>query len=91
MTTNGYRSNSAATFSRSTRSRTTLVENDPKFVASSELTSSNIYGPIIDRRPRNLWVDRLLAMFCIKLSSSPLPITGKEHIQSEILEGTEVC
>jgi len=89
MTTNGCRSNSVATSARSSKSRTTLVENDPKFVASSELTSDDTYGPFIDHPPRNLWVDRLLAMFCIKSSSSPLPITATEHIKPEKLEGAE--
>lgn len=91
MTSNGCRSNLVATSATSSTSRITLVENDPKFIANNELTSCDTDKAIIDHPPRTLWVDRLLAMFCVKSASSKLPIISKEYIKPETLEESEVC
>jgi hypothetical protein len=92
MTSNVYRPNLVATSVRSSKSRITLAENDPKFIANNDLASGDAAPEnIIDNPPRTLWIDRVLAMFCAKLSNSTLPIIEKEYVKSERLEGSEVC
>jgi hypothetical protein len=91
MNSNDYRSNSVAASARSNKSRTTLVDNDPSFITNNKLRSGDTYKAIIHNPPRNIWVDHLLAMFCVKLSSSTLSTIRKEYVKPETVKGSEVC
>jgi hypothetical protein len=88
---NRHRSNLVAASARSSKSRVTLVDNDPNLTANNESISDNTYEVVTYHPPKYTLVDRLLGVFCVNGSKRKQPIMRKEYVQPKTPEGSEVC
>jgi hypothetical protein len=91
MPSNRYPSNSGAASAQSIPPRTSLAEDDLSFIAKKDLRSGDANEGIINRPPKIPWLDHLLAIFCVKSSSSTLPINAKEYPKQDTFDWHEVC
>jgi len=87
---NRRRSASITPSQRSSRSRITLVENDPDLVADDVVKSEGINKVVIYKTPKYTWRDHLRGVFGFKVSKGKEFFVEENFEQPEVLQEPEV-
>jgi hypothetical protein len=90
MPANRRRSASITPSQRSSRSRITLVENDPDLVADDVVKADGINKVVIYRTPKYTWRDHLRGVFGFKVSKGKELFVEEDFEQPKVLQEPEV-